>query len=156
MTDKIIYLKKLKTKAKPGSLITAQKGNVKNSALDEIDRRKEELKNQSLEQDIRLKKNTLNILFLFLGGETLLVFIYAYLQAIRAKGFALEEWSFKLLISATLLQITYMLQMAVKHLFPTSSGSKGEGEPADAKSPPLALRASLKVRSQILTCCLPL
>lgn len=81
--------------------------------------KRESIINAGLEQDIVLKKTTLKILFLFLGIETIIVFFFAFLQGTKLWGFALEEWSFKLLITATLLQITYMLQVAVKHLFPT-------------------------------------
>ncbi len=76
------------------------------------------LENDALEQDILLKRNTLKTLIRFLGAETVVIFIFAFLQATKLCDFALEEWSFKLLVTATLLQITYMLQVAVKHLFP--------------------------------------
>lgn len=83
---------------------------------DEIARR-ENIKNKDLEQDITLKKRTLIILFTFLGVETAIIFFFSFLQATSLFGFKLEEWSFKLLITATLAQIAYMLQVAVKYLF---------------------------------------
>jgi len=89
----------------------------KKSKIDE-DVRKKQLENNALEQDIALKKATLWILFGFLAFEIIAVFVFAYFQAVKFRGFALEEWSFKLLVTATLIQITYMLQVAVKHLFP--------------------------------------
>lgn len=79
---------------------------------------KEDIENEGLEQDIRLKKWTLIILFGFLSVETVAIFTYSYFQATMFLGFNLEEWSFKLLVAATITQITYMCQMAVKHLFP--------------------------------------
>ncbi|QQR82644.1 hypothetical protein IPJ70_00835 [Candidatus Campbellbacteria bacterium] len=83
------------------------------------DVRKKKLENDALEQDIALKRLTLSVLFGFLALETAAVFIFSYFQAVFFKGFALEEWSFKLLVAATLSQITYMIQVAVKHLFPS-------------------------------------
>lgn len=83
---------------------------------DEIARR-ENIKNKDLEQDIKLKKMTLIILFMFLGVETIIIFAFSFLQATSLLGFKLEEWSFKLLVTATLIQIAFMLQVAVKYLF---------------------------------------
>ena|SRR5688572_2874284 len=80
--------------------------------------RERKIRNDDAEQDIRLKRSTLNRLFTFLSVETAVIFIFAMLQATHALGFALEEWSFKLLISATLAQITAMLFVAVRYLFP--------------------------------------
>jgi hypothetical protein len=85
------------------------------------DEKIKEIKARGLEQDIDLKKDTLKKLFLFLFIETVVIFIFSFLQATKIFRFSLEEWSFKLLVSATLLQITYMLQVAVKHLFPTKT-----------------------------------
>lgn len=80
---------------------------------------KERIKNEGLRQDIILKRFTLWILFGFLALETIMVFVFSFFQAIHWPfGFNLEEWSFKLLISATITQITIMLIIAVKHLFP--------------------------------------
>ncbi len=84
---------------------------------DEIAREKR-LKNDDTEQDIKLKRITLNRLFSLLVGETIIVFILAFLQATHLFGFALEEWSFKLLTSVTIVQITVMLSVAVNYLFP--------------------------------------
>lgn len=83
--------------------------------------RQKKLKNDDLEQDIKLKKLTLQILFLFLGLETIAIFTVAIMQGIKINGFGLEEWSFKLLIGATIAQITLTIQMAVKYLFPVKS-----------------------------------
>ena len=84
---------------------------------DEIAREKK-LKNDDAEQDIKLKRITLNRLFSLLVGETVIVFLLAFFQATHAFGFALEEWSFKLLTSVTIVQITVMLSVAVNYLFP--------------------------------------
>jgi hypothetical protein len=89
----------------------------KQTKVDE-DVRKKVLQNDAFAQDIILKRNTLLILFAFLGGETVVIFVFTYFQATGLYRFYLEDWNFRLLLSATLLQITYMLHTAVKHLFP--------------------------------------
>jgi hypothetical protein len=83
-----------------------------------IKNRKSDLENEELAQNIILRKKTLWILFIFLGIETFFIFVFTFLQATKIWDFRLEEWSFKLLVAATISQITYMLQFAVKHLFP--------------------------------------
>lgn len=84
--------------------------------------RERRLRNDDIAQDILLKKRTLNYLFLFLLGETLMIFVYAFLQATNWFNFRLEDWSFKLLVTATLAQITGMLYVAVRYLFPKKRG----------------------------------
>ena len=88
------------------------------SIHDAIDAHRREIENQGLAQDVALKKWTLVILFLFLGFETVVVFLFAFFQGIQWYGFHLEEWSFRLLLTATISQITLMLMVAVRHLFP--------------------------------------
>jgi len=80
--------------------------------------RKKQLENDAFLQDMELKRTTLNRLFIFLACETILVFSFALCQGTGWLNFSLEEWSFKLVVTATLIQITFMLQVAVKHLFP--------------------------------------
>lgn len=87
------------------------------SIEDEI-AREQKIKNDDAEQDIGLKKTTLNRLFGFLAIETFIIFAFAFLQATHYFRFGLEEWSFKLLVSATITQITVMLYVAVNYLFP--------------------------------------
>lgn len=90
-----------------------------------IEHERESLKNQNYAQNILLKKNTLTALFIFLAIETLVIFVFSFLQASRywefTDKFYFEEWSFRVLVSATIIQITIMLQVAVKHLFPEKS-----------------------------------
>ncbi|MDN5274211.1 MAG: hypothetical protein JWP06_112 [Candidatus Saccharibacteria bacterium] len=85
--------------------------------------REKKLKNDDTEQDIRLKKITLNRLFTFLASETVLIFVFSFFQATHLFGFSLEEWSFKLLTSVTIAQITIMLLVAVQYLFPKNRSS---------------------------------
>lgn len=81
--------------------------------------RRERIKNDDAEQDILLKRTTLNRLFWFLTAETVAIFLLAFLQGIQAPwDFRLEEWSFKILVTATIAQITAMLFVAVRYLFP--------------------------------------
>lgn len=81
--------------------------------------REQKLKNDNAEQDIQLKRTTLNRLFVFLTAETVLIFAFAFFQAIHWPfHFKLEEWSFKLVLTVTILQITGMLYVAVRYLFP--------------------------------------
>jgi hypothetical protein len=81
--------------------------------------RKQQLENENTAQDIRLKRITLNRLFWFLAVETALIFVLAFFQALKWPGdFALEEWSFRILVGATIAQITGMLFVAVRYLFP--------------------------------------
>lgn len=88
------------------------------SIQERTDARYRQLQDLALEQDIRLKGAAFSRLFLFLALETVAVFVLSILQAFNAWGFRLEEWSFRLLLSSTIVQITVMLTVAVKSLFP--------------------------------------
>jgi hypothetical protein len=82
--------------------------------------RERKLKNDDAEQDIRLKRSTLNRLFIFLAVETVLIFVLAFCQGIHwPHHFHLEDWSFKVLTTATIAQIAGMLFVAVRYLFPS-------------------------------------
>lgn len=82
--------------------------------------RRERIRNDDAEQDIALKRNTLNRLFWFLTVETALIFVFALMQAIgRPDNFHLDDWSFRIVVSATIAQITGMLFVAVRYLFPS-------------------------------------
>lgn len=96
----------------------AYRNEGKGKTVDEQLARRKELENNNLEQDIKLKKYTLIVLFVFLMIETFLIFLYTLFQAINLCDFHLEEWSFRLLIGATITQITAMLTIAVQYLFP--------------------------------------
>lgn len=90
---------------------------------DELAKR-EKLRNVDIEQDIELKRLTLIILLWFLGVETFIIFSFAFLQATTFLNFRLEEWSFRLLVGATITQIYLMLRIAVEYLFPKSNKNK--------------------------------
>lgn len=85
--------------------------------------RKEEARLVRIENDIRekdqkLKERTLTLLFSFLGAETGIVFLIAFLQGYHSAGFNLDEWSLRLLLAATIVQTVSMLTIAIRHLFP--------------------------------------
>jgi len=82
--------------------------------------RKQKIDNDNLESDQRLKSRSLVALFIFLAAETILVFLLAFAQGYKHHGFYLDEWSLRIIIVATLGQITAMLSIAVKHLFPNN------------------------------------
>lgn len=94
------------------------KSDDKRQTIDDQLVKKQKLENDDLEQNIKLKKDTLTALFKFLVIETAVIFAYAWCQATNLCNFHLEEWSFRLLVGATIIQITTMLTIAVKHLFP--------------------------------------
>ncbi len=80
--------------------------------------RRQQIENDIAEADQKLKIRTLFILFGFLSIETIVVFLLAFFQGWRTSGFHLEEWSFRIVIGATIGQITAMLTIAVQNLFP--------------------------------------
>jgi len=83
--------------------------------------REQKLKNDNAEQDIALKRLVLDRLFIFLGVETAAIFVLAFCQATHwPLHFQLEDWSFKILVSATIAQITGMVFVVVRYLFPKS------------------------------------
>lgn len=91
----------------------------KQKGIDEELVRRQRLDNDDAEQNIKLKRIVLDRLFWFLGIETAAVFLCTLLQATNWVGFKLDEWSFNILITATIAQIAGMLLVAVRYLFPT-------------------------------------
>ncbi len=91
------------------------------TSVDDELAKKKHLENLDLEQDIELKRLAIHLLFIFLAIETVVVFVFMFFQAITEVGpilFKLDEWSFRLVIAATITQITLMLTIAVQYLFP--------------------------------------
>ncbi|HEU4967005.1 MAG TPA: hypothetical protein VFT53_06045 [Candidatus Saccharimonadales bacterium] len=81
--------------------------------------REKKLKNDNIAQDIILKRQVADRLFILLGVETAAIFVLAFLQATRwPLHFQLENGSFKILVSATIMQITGMTFVVVRYLFP--------------------------------------
>lgn len=94
-----------------------QKPSVDNRILEE-EVRLARIENDIREKDQALKEQTLKWLFVLLGIETGIVFVIAVIQGFHAAGFALDEWSLRLLLTATLVQTVSMLTIAIRHLFP--------------------------------------
>lgn len=103
-------------KARPSFFESLDSGSITDK-IDEEQRQKR-IANDASEQDNKLKKLTLFILFGFLGVETTAVFVIAFFQGFKARGFSIDDWSFRTLVVSTILQITAMLQIAVQNLFP--------------------------------------
>lgn len=83
--------------------------------------RKQKTANDNAEKDQRLKEQTLKKLFKFLGAETIIIFLLAFLQGFGTLWrwkFELDGLSFRIVVGATIGQITAMLIIAVQHLFP--------------------------------------
>jgi hypothetical protein len=99
------------------TLGTAPRTSI-NDKIREEKARRQKIANDILEKDHRLKEATLKKLFRFLSAETGVIFVLAFLQGFGWKDFELDQWSFRLVIAATLGQITAMLTIAVQHLFP--------------------------------------
>jgi hypothetical protein len=94
--------------------------------------RAQRIKNEDAAQDITLKRETLHRLFWFLRVETVVIFVFAFFQAIRWPAhFQLGEWSFRLLVTATIAQVTAMLYVAVNYLFPKRSERERREDESD-------------------------
>jgi hypothetical protein len=98
----------------------------KSKRIEDLLTDREKIKNVDLAQDVTLRRFTLKILLWFLSVETFVVFSFAFFQAVGVWGFHLEEWSFRLLLGATITQIYLMLQIAVEYLFPKNKETKSE------------------------------
>lgn len=102
----------------------ATKGTRIDDRLQAARRRKQEIANENAEKDQRLKEQTLQKLFRFLLAETAIIFLFAFLQGFGVLWrwkFHLDDWSFRIVVGATIGQITAMLIIAVQHLFPKNS-----------------------------------
>lgn len=84
--------------------------------------RSKKLENDGVEKDQRLKEKTLYKLFRLLWCETVVIFVLTFFQGFKYRGFHLDQWTLRLVVSATLTQITAMLLIAVQHLFPNRDG----------------------------------
>lgn len=79
---------------------------------------KKERENQLITSNQSLKRLTLNLLFALLYLESLVLFILAFFQGFSLHGFDLDPVTLRILVVATLAQISTMLTIAVRHLFP--------------------------------------
>lgn len=88
--------------------------------------RSQELNNDKKEREIdlisknqSLKKLTLILLFVLLFAESLVLFVLAFFQGFSFYGFELDLWTLRIIVVASLIQISAMLTIAVQHLFPS-------------------------------------
>ena len=74
--------------------------------------------------DRKLKKETLEKLFYFLGAETAAIFLIFFFQGFGACSgfFKLTDLTLQILSTATIVQIATMLLVAVNSLFPKKNG----------------------------------
>lgn len=108
-----------KVERRKGHLTEKQPTIEEKTDIEQEIARRRRLENNDLAQNIKLKRQTLDRLFLLLAVETVFIFMFALFQGIGWPGtFHLEDWSFKLLVTATIAQITGMLYVAVRYLFP--------------------------------------
>lgn len=80
--------------------------------------------NDNLRSDQTLKRWTLIILFIFLFAETTVLFVITFLQGYVDSSFDLDSITLRIVVVATLAQISGMLTFAVRHLFPSNGKEK--------------------------------
>lgn len=79
-----------------------------------------EMEEKKIDRD--LKKSVARIIFSFLAVETIAVFGVLAMQGFQPSGFHIEDTTLNIFLGATILQISAMAIMVIRHLFPT----KGE------------------------------
>lgn len=80
--------------------------------------------NDNLRSDQTLKRWTLVTLFIFLFAETTVLFVITFLQGYADSNFDLDNITLRIVVVATLAQISGMLTFAVRHLFPANGKEK--------------------------------
>lgn len=87
--------------------------------------RKKEAEADDAEGDIRLKKRIARVIIFVLILQTIMVFVLSIAQSVNmfpwypyAIPFNLEDWNFRILVSATLIQTYYLMRIVVAYLFP--------------------------------------
>lgn len=73
--------------------------------------------------DREMKKSVAKIIFTFLAIETFAVFIILTMQGFRPLEFQVEDSTLNIFLGATILQISAMAIMVIRHLFPTKESS---------------------------------
>lgn len=86
--------------------------------IKKVDLERKKLENESFRGYIEQQEKTLRTLFSFLKWETIAIFVIGFLQGFKFIGFHLNEQSFQILSTATIIQITVMLKIAISYLFP--------------------------------------
>jgi hypothetical protein len=85
--------------------------------------RKKEAEADDAEGDIKLKKMIAYVIIGILIAQSGIVFWISVSQGLkyllfRGGAFDMEEWSFRILVSATLIQTYYLMRIVVSYLFP--------------------------------------
>ena len=103
--------------------IKKEKARKEKIANDKLQTQNEKLKteNDNLRSDQELKSTTLRLLFALLSAETLVIFILTFMQGFHLWHFNLDLLTLRIVIVASLLQISAMLTIAVRHLFPSKN-----------------------------------
>lgn len=60
-------------------------------------------------------------IFYTLWGQLAFLFILLLLQGFKLWGFALNDWSFGILVNGAIIQTFFIVRFIVVHLFPTTS-----------------------------------
>lgn len=70
------------------------------------------------DEDHELKKGFAKYLRNLLLIQTVLIFVLIFFQAFKFLGFNLNDYIFYILISGTLIESYFLVQIIVRHLFP--------------------------------------
>ncbi|MNY37597.1 hypothetical protein D3C86_1721710 [compost metagenome] len=85
-----------------------------------LDNEKKQAENGLINKNQTLKKLTLILLFILLFVESIALFVLAFFQGFKFYGFDLDDITLRIIIVASLVQISAMLTIAVRHLFPAN------------------------------------
>lgn len=102
-----------------------QKPKTVEQRTKEAQARVQEARAEDAEGDIKLKKKIARVIISILIAQTVLIFYIAISQGLGMlvyfnwpTSFHLEEWSFRILISGTLVETYYLMRIVVTYLFP--------------------------------------
>lgn len=83
-----------------------------------LDNEKKQAENGLINKNQALKQLTLILLFILLFVESITLFVLTFFQGFKFYNFDLDHITLRIVIVATLVQISAMLTIAVRHLFP--------------------------------------
>ncbi len=86
----------------------------------QLDNEKKQTENSLINKNQSLKKLTLILLFVLLFVESIALFVLAFFQGFKYYGFDLDAITLRIIVVASLAQISAMLTIAVRHLFPSN------------------------------------
>jgi hypothetical protein len=102
---------------KPASTIQSKIDEARVRAR-ELDNEKKHTENELINKNQTLKKLTLILLFILLFVESIALFVLTFFQGFEFYGFDLDPITLRIIVVASLVQISAMLMIAVQHLFP--------------------------------------